>query len=164
MARNKVSNSLIITYSKQSAKLQIILVYTKYSLAETQLLSFFCFYLPLFASIPHFSLQHKRKRSCVTGRPNCYFIHRMTRNLFGGFLLQRLLTDWRRGDLFGRYRYPLRMENIPRRKICVICEICGTKKLPRRKICVICEICVTQNNKGILRPAIGQRPNIRENP
>ena len=34
------------------------------------------------------------------------FIHRMTRNLFGGFLLRRLLTDFRGGDLFGRCRYP----------------------------------------------------------
>ncbi len=37
------------------------------------------------------------------------FIHRMTRNLFGGFLLRRLLTDFRGGDLFGRCRYPLRL-------------------------------------------------------
>ena len=35
-----------------------------------------------------------------------FFIHRITRNLVGGFLLRRLLTDWRRGDRFGRYRYP----------------------------------------------------------
>ena len=34
------------------------------------------------------------------------FIHRMTRNLFGGFLLKRLLTEFRGGDLFGRCRYP----------------------------------------------------------
>ena len=33
-------------------------------------------------------------------------IHRMTRNLFGDFLLQRLLTDFRGGNLFGRCRYP----------------------------------------------------------
>ena len=37
------------------------------------------------------------------------FIHRMTRNLFGDFLLRRLLTDFRRCDLSGRYRYPLRL-------------------------------------------------------
>ena len=37
----------------------------------------------------------------------------MTRNLFGDFLLRRLLTDFRRCDLFGRCRYPLRVENIP---------------------------------------------------
>ena len=42
-----------------------------------------------------------------------FFIHRMTRNLFEGFLLRRLLTDFRRGDLFGRCRYPLRLEKVP---------------------------------------------------
>jgi len=42
-----------------------------------------------------------------------FFIHRMTRNLFGGFLLRRLLTDFRGCDLFGRCRYPLRVENVP---------------------------------------------------
>ena len=35
-----------------------------------------------------------------------FFLHRMTRNLFGDFLLRRLLTDFRGGDLFGRCRYP----------------------------------------------------------
>ena len=34
------------------------------------------------------------------------FIHRMTRNLFGGFLLRRLLTDFHGCDLFGRYSTP----------------------------------------------------------
>ena len=42
-----------------------------------------------------------------------FFLHRMTRNLFGGFLLRRLLTDFRGGDLFGRCRYPLRVECVP---------------------------------------------------
>ena len=41
------------------------------------------------------------------------FIHRTTRNLFGGFLLRRLLTDFRRGDLYGRCRYPLRLKKVP---------------------------------------------------
>ena len=41
------------------------------------------------------------------------FFHRMPRNLFGGFLLRRLLTDFRRCDLSGRCRYTLRLENIP---------------------------------------------------
>ena len=41
------------------------------------------------------------------------FFHRMTRNLFGDFLLRRLLTDFRGGDLSGRCRYPLRLENVP---------------------------------------------------
>ena len=35
-----------------------------------------------------------------------FFIHRITRNLFGDFLLRRLLTDLRSGDRFGRCRYP----------------------------------------------------------
>ena len=34
------------------------------------------------------------------------FFHRMTRNLFGDFLLWRLLTEFRRCDLSGRCRYP----------------------------------------------------------
>ena len=117
-----------------------------------------------------------------------FFIHRMTRNLFGGFLLRRLLTDWRGGDLCGRYRYPLRVEYVPQISqmytdfsgegfltqisqmtqifyLIKICEICGTKKVQRRKICVIREICVTKNNSSTYRaPAIGQRPNIRGNP
>ena len=38
------------------------------------------------------------------------FFHRMTRNLFGYFLLRRLLTEFRGGDLFGRCRYPLRLD------------------------------------------------------
>ena len=41
------------------------------------------------------------------------FFHRTTRNLFGEFLLWRLLTDFRRCDLSGRCRYPLRVENVP---------------------------------------------------
>ena len=41
------------------------------------------------------------------------FFHRMTRNLFGDFLLRRLLTDFRGCDLFGRCRYPLRVEYVP---------------------------------------------------
>ena len=41
------------------------------------------------------------------------FIHRTTQNLFGDFLLRRLLTDFRGGDLSGRCRYPLRLENVP---------------------------------------------------
>jgi len=41
------------------------------------------------------------------------FFHRMPRNLFGGFLLRRLLTDFRRCDLSGRCRYPLRLEKVP---------------------------------------------------
>ena len=40
-------------------------------------------------------------------------IRRMTRNLFGDFLLKRLLTNFRGGDLFGRCRYPLGSEKVP---------------------------------------------------
>ena len=42
-----------------------------------------------------------------------FFIHRMPRNLFGGWLLRRLLTDFRGCDLYGRCIYPLRVENVP---------------------------------------------------
>ena len=42
-----------------------------------------------------------------------FFIHRTTRNLFGDFLLRRLLTDFRGCDLSGRCRYPLRVEYVP---------------------------------------------------
>jgi len=48
-----------------------------------------------------------------------FFIHRMTRNLFGDFLMRQLLTDFHGGDLSGRCRYPLRLEKVPQRKICV---------------------------------------------
>ena len=50
--------------------------------------------------------------------------------------MRRLHTDFRGGDLSGRCRYPLELEYVPQRKICVICEICVTKKSPQRKICV----------------------------
>ena len=59
------------------------------------------------------------------------FIHRMTRTLFGDFLLWRLLTDFRGCDLSGRCRYPLRLDKKIHqrfhRKSVYICEICGTK-------------------------------------
>ena len=62
-----------------------------------------------------------------------FFIHRMTRNLFGDFLRRQLLTDFHGGDLSGRCRYPLRLEKVPQRKICVYLwnlwdEIISTKK------------------------------------
>ena len=41
------------------------------------------------------------------------FFHRISRNLFGGFLLRRLLTDFCGCDLSGRCRYPLRLEKVP---------------------------------------------------
>ena len=59
------------------------------------------------------------------------FFHRMPRNLFGDFLLWRLLTDFRGCDLSGRCRYPLRLDKKIHqrfhRKSVYICEICGTK-------------------------------------
>ena len=65
------------------------------------------------------------------------FFHRIPRNLFGDFLLRRLLTDFRGGDLFGRCRYPLGLDKAIHqrfhKKSVEICEICGTKKLPRKK-------------------------------
>ena len=82
-----------------------------------------------------------------------FFHHRVIRNLFGDFLLWRLLTDFRRCDLSGRCRYPLRLDKeIQQRfhkKSVYICEICGTKPFPRRKICVISEICVTKKQEHI---------------
>ena len=60
-----------------------------------------------------------------------FFIHRISRNLFGDFLLRRLLTDFRGGDLSGRCRYPLRLEKEIHQRFhiisVIICEICGTK-------------------------------------
>ena len=41
------------------------------------------------------------------------FFHRISQNLFGGFLLRRLLTDFRGCDLSGRCKYPLRLEKVP---------------------------------------------------
>ena len=65
------------------------------------------------------------------------FFYRIPRNLFGDFLLRRLLTDFRGGDLFGRCRYPLGLDKAIHqrfhKKSVEICEICGTKKLPRKK-------------------------------
>ena len=61
----------------------------------------------------------------------------MTRNLFGGFLLRRLLTDFRGGDLFGRCRYPLGLDKAIHqrfhKKSVEICEICGTKEQRERE-------------------------------
>ena len=52
-------------------------------------------------------------------------------NLFGDFLLWRLLTEFRGCDLACRCRYPLRLDKeIHQRfhkKSVYICEICGTK-------------------------------------
>ena len=65
-----------------------------------------------------------------------FFHHRMTRNLFGDFLLRRLLTEFRRCDLFGRCRYPLRSDKAIRlrfKKICVYLWNLWDKIIPRRK-------------------------------
>ena len=120
-----------------------------------------------------------------------FFIHRITRNLVGGFLLRRLLTDWRGSDLFGRCRYPLGLEYVPLIsqiytdffhldfsseffvtqisqmtqifyliKICVNLWNLWDKKTPRRKICVICEICVTKKQLQHISGA-SQRPEAK---
>lgn len=68
--------------------------------------------------IPPFTISSTRSSIFHQG---CFLwrgFHRMTWNLFGDFLLRRLLTDFRRCDLFGQYGYPLRVEKVPRRKIC----------------------------------------------
>ena len=155
------------------------------------------------------------------------------------FLMSRLLTDFRRGDLSGRCRYPLELEYVPQIsqiytdllssgffchadfaddadffhrgflfigwhginsevscwgdysrifadatcpvvadtpwdqtkrfirdsiKSVKICEICGTKNSHEEKSAPSAKS-AWQNNSSIFRaPAIGQRPNIRENP
>ena len=140
----------------------------------------------------------------------------MTQNLFGDFLLQRLLTDLREDDLFGRYRYPLRLEKVPQisqiytdfssddtefirrfpakaithgfsrmrpvrslqippetdkeihqrfhKKSVYICEICGTKNFHEEKSASSAKSAWQTNSSSFGAPAIGQRPNIRENP
>ena len=80
------------------------------------------------------------------------FIHRMTRNLFGDFLLTRLLTDFHGCDLSGRCRYPLRL----------------TKRFTRdsiKNLCISVKSVGQKNNRSIYRaPAIGQRPKFCEIP
>ena len=115
------------------------------------------------------------------------------------FLMRRLHTDFRGGDLSGRCRYPLRLEKVPQRKICVYLwnlwdEIIHTKKNLRhlwnlwdkiihtkKNLCHLWNLwdkiihtkknlrhlrnLRDKNNRSIYRArAIGQRPNIRENP
>ena len=88
----------------------------------------------------------------------------MTQNLFGDFLQRRLLTDLRGDDLFGRYRYPLRMENVPQKKSVSSVKSVGQKTSTKKNLRHLRNL-RDKNNKGIFRaPAIGQRPNIRENP
>ena len=59
------------------------------------------------------------------------FHHRISRMNRKAFLLAGLLTDFRRCDLSGRCRYPLRLDKEIHqrfhRKSVYICEICGTK-------------------------------------
>ena len=97
-----------------------------------------------------------------------FFIHRMTRNLFGDFLLGRLLTDFRGCDLFGRCRYPLRSDKSDSqrfyKKICENLWNLWDKNSHEEKSAPSAKS-AWQNNSSIFRaPAIGQRPNIRENP
>ena len=128
----------------------------------------YCFFCPTdFTDIHRFFLG--RFLSHADFADDADFFHRTTRNLFGDFLLRRLLTEFRGCDLFGRCRDPLGSDKAIHlgfhKKSVYICEICGTKIIPRRKICVICEICVAKNNSSTYRArAIGQRPNICANP
>ena len=57
----------------------------------------------------------------------------MTRNLFGDFLRRRLLTDFRRGDLFGRCRYPLGSEKAIHLRFKKICVNLWDKNNPTKK-------------------------------
>ena len=54
----------------------------------------------------------KSKRGCVISLWHALLFFFMFFAL-EAFLLRRLLTDLRWGDLFGRYRYPLRVEYVP---------------------------------------------------
>ena len=54
----------------------------------------------------------KSKRGCVISLWHALLFFFMFFAL-EAFLLRRLLTDLRGGDLFGRYRYPLRVEYVP---------------------------------------------------
>ena len=60
----------------------------------------------------------KSKRGCVISLWHALLFFFMFFAL-EAFLLRRLLTDLRGGDLFGRYRYPLRVEYVPQ-----ISQIC----------------------------------------
>ncbi len=96
------------------------------------------------------------------------FIHRMTQNLFGDFLLQRLLTDFHGCDLSGRCRYPLRLTKRFTRdsikNLCISVKSVGQKTSTKKNLRHLRNL-RDKNNKGIFRaPAIGQRPNISENP
>ena len=94
-----------------------------------------------------------------------FFIHRMTRNLFGDFLRRQLLTDFHGGDLSGRCRYPLELEYVPQRKICVYLRNLWDKIIPTKKNLRHLRNLRDKNNRSIYRArAIGQRPKFRENP
>ena len=55
-----------------------------------------------------------------------FFIHRMTRNLFGDFLRRQLLTDFHGGDLSGRCRYPPGIGICPTKKnLCISVKSVG---------------------------------------
>ena len=75
------------------------------------------------------------------------FLHRISRMNRKAFLLAGLLTDFRRGDLFGRCRYPLRLDKAIHqrfhKKSVYICEICGTKNNPPKK-----NLCISVKSVG----------------
>ena len=62
------------------------------------------------------------------------FFHRMTRNLFGDFLMRQLLTDFHGGDLSGRCRYPPEVGKSPTKKnLCISVKSVGRNNLHKEK-------------------------------
>ena len=81
------------------------------------------------------------------------------------FLMRRLHTDFRGGDLSGRCRYPLELEYVPQRKICVYLWNLWDEIIPTKKNLRHLRNLRDKNNRSIYRArAIGQRPKFRENP
>ena len=97
-----------------------------------------------------------------------FFHHRMTRNLFGDFLLRRLLTEFRGGDLFGRCRYPLRSDkaiHLRFKKICVyLWNLWDKNNHTKKNLRHLRNLRDQKQSSTYRAPAIGQRPNICENP
>ena len=96
------------------------------------------------------------------------FFHRTTRNLFGEFLLRRLLTDFRGCDLSGRCRYPLRLtKRFTRDSIKNLCKSVKSvgQNPPTKKNLRHQRNLRDQNNRSIYRArVIGQRSKFREIP
>ena len=96
------------------------------------------------------------------------FFYRTTRNLFGEFLLRRLLTDFRGCDLSGRCRYPLRLtKRFTRDSIKNLCKSVKSvgQNPPTKKNLRHQRNLRDQNNRSIYRArVIGQRSKFREIP